>query len=81
MTDEIINGEAKQIPSENWHRIVGILMLKFGVIAMEILPEDVLRLGDGMTIVADVSDGRFIVRVMPEDIFKLYVEERGGQVV
>lgn len=78
MDNDNVSTQPAPIPNENWHRIVGIIMLKFGVTYIEIFPDDVLRLGDGMSIVVDVSDGRFIVRVMPDEIFEQLVRETGG---
>lgn len=81
MAEEPVVPEAKPITNENWHRIVGILLLKFGFTTIEILAEDVLRLGNGMSIVADLSEGKFVVRVMPTEIFELMVKEKNGIVI
>lgn len=80
MADDMVpEGQTTPLTNENWHRVVGILMLKFGVIAVEILPEDVMRLGNGMAVFVDVTEpNRFVVRVMPEEIFEQYKKEKGG---
>ena len=50
---------------DNWHKIVGVMMLKFGVTDVEILPEDVMLLGDNdKCVVADCRGDRFVIRVM-----------------
>jgi len=54
-----------RLTHDNWHKIVGVLMLKFGLTDVEILSEDVLRLGDNeKCVVADCRGGKFVIRVM-----------------
>lgn len=50
---------------DHWHKIAAILMLKFNQTEVEITPEDLSKLGDNeMGIVADVRDGKFVLRIV-----------------
>jgi len=73
------NHPITRLTHDNWHKIVGVLMLKFNVTDVEILADDVARLGDNeKAIVADCRGGRFVVRVMDmKDAAELARKEGG----
>lgn len=62
----------------NWHKLAAILMLKFGVRNLEILPEDVRLMTEGMGIVADTRDGKFFLRVVTREEGDALAREHGG---
>jgi hypothetical protein len=64
---------------DQWHKIVGVLMLKFGVTDVEIESDDVVRLGDNeKAVVADCRGGRFIIRVVGMDEARKLAHREGG---
>lgn len=73
------NHPVTQLTHDNWHKIVGVLMLKFGVADVEILSEDVLRLGhNDKCVVADCRNGRFVIRVMSMAEGEKLARKEGG---
>jgi hypothetical protein len=73
------NHPVTQMTRDNWHKIVGVIMLKLGVANVEILPEDVMLLGDNdKCVVADCRGGRFIVRVMSMAEGEKLARKEGG---
>lgn len=73
------NHPITQLTHDNWHKIVGVLMLKFGYTDVEILSEDVRRLGDmEKCVVADCRGGRFVIRVMDIKEGEKLARKEGG---
>lgn len=73
------NHPVTQMTRDNWHKIVGVLMLKFGVTDVEIEIDDVLRMGDNeKAVVADCRGGRFIIRVMDNKQAVALARKEGG---
>jgi hypothetical protein len=73
------NHPVTQMTHDNWHKIVGVIMLKFGVTDVEIESDDVLRLGDNeKAVVADCRGGRFIIRVVGMDEARKLARKEGG---
>lgn len=59
------NHPVTQEVRDHWHKIVAVLMTKFGVTDVEILEEDVAKLaGNNRAVVVDCRNGKFFIRMM-----------------
>jgi hypothetical protein len=73
------NHPVTQMTHDNWHKIVGVIMLKFDVTDVEILAEDVARIGDNdKAVVADCRGGKFVIRVMNQKQAAALARKEGG---
>lgn len=62
---------------QEWHKLCAILIRMMGVDTVEILPEDVAAI-QGMNIVADARNGRFLLYLVNDEDAERLAKEAGG---
>lgn len=79
MTELNPNHPITRMTHDQWHKVVGVLMLKMNLTEMEITLDDLVLLGDNeKAVVADCRGGKFVVRVMGMDEARKLARKEGG---
>lgn len=72
-----------QAMDDVWHKVVAMLMVRYGLTEFEITPEAAVRLAheiDGKTVVADARGGRLVIRLLStEEALRLAGVPTGGR--
>ncbi len=73
------NHPVTQEVHDHWHKICAILMMRFGVDAVEITEADVAALGHNeKAVCADTRGGRFVVKLVSMEEGERLARKAGG---